>query len=125
MNGIIILIGILAFIALGICLCKTEDADWNDVIGVFIVIIFGIILIIHIIFWSTGGYRYKMIIEERKIFQKTLNESRDKGRELENAAIIENIIIWNSELAIMKMDNNMWLFDCYTDDRIESVNFIE
>ncbi len=125
MNGIIILIVILAFISLGIYLIATsDDILWKELTGGFNIMIFGIIFIFHIIFWSASGYQYEIFIKERSAFEVTLDTSREKERIYENAAIISKVTEWNSELSVMKYDNSLWLFDCYIDDRIEKIEFI-
>jgi hypothetical protein len=125
MNVLIITLIILIPIVIGIYLSIKYYLEGLDALGWFLIIIFGAIFIVHIIACSLSKYQHDLFLQKRDAFELTLKDSRDSKKELETAAILKNVSEWNIELAEKKFDNSTFLLDCYIDDRIESVEYIE
>lgn len=112
------LIILVALVAIGAILMRTWD---YDVLGVFMVVIFGILLLLHVVGLSLKSYNYGKLIEERNSFEMTLQYSRENSNQYESAAIAKEVIEFNRKLTVMKYDNKTWLFNQYIDDRIQDV----
>lgn len=117
----IILIILLVITGFGVYLFRQKYEGW----AIVIFCIFGGYLLIHIVGWSTASYDYNKMVAKRNAFIATLTYTRKYGKEIELAAITKNVSEWNQELAEMKYDNSVWLLDSYTDDRIDSLKFIQ
>lgn len=101
---------------------KTYDFE---ILGIIISSVFGLYLIIHLLIWSLASYDYNLFVEKRKAFVSTLENAREKGRELEAAAITKEVAEWNKTLASSKYTNKVFLLSDYIDDRIEDLEPIE
>lgn len=83
------------------------------------------ILILHSIELSMVSYDYRLYVNKRDAFIQTLETSRANGYTYETAAIVSSIADRNIELARKKFKNKTFLFDCYIDDRIETLEPIK
>lgn len=86
--------------------------------GVILQFVAGIYFLIHIIFIIMAPIEYRTISAKREAFVETLEAARQSARELEAAAILKEIVEWNSQLAMRKVVNSYWLLDDYVDDRL-------
>lgn len=118
--GIIVLIVIIGFLALGIIMLHSYS-DSVSGSGIITILIFGVLLIIHLGLWIPRSYTYKVFEAKRNAFEQTLTEARKNNNPYELAAIVKDISDWNIELARNQYDNKTFLFNMYVDDRIETL----
>ena len=100
------------------------NKTYNDDLEIWSIVfsfLFGLYLLMHTLFWLLASYEYNSMVAKRNAFQETLTEARKNGREIELAAISQNISEWNQELASAKYNNTVFLLKDYTDDRIDSL----
>ena len=119
----ITLIILTIIVAIGVYLSR--KAYEYDILGVAIVLIFGIWLIVHTLCILTVSYSYERFVVKREAFVKTLNSSRENGNQYETAAIVKEVAEWNTKLAEYKYDNKTFWFDQFIDDRVEDLEPIQ
>ena len=119
---IITSIVIIALFILGIYL---KGHPWYEFTGFCLTYIFGWVAIFHFAVLLFVKYDYEKFLNKRNAFQQTLIEARENGREIESAAILQNVAEWNIDLAEYQYDNTTWLLDQYIDDRIMSLKPIK
>lgn len=90
-------------------------------LGAIIVLIAGIYLIYHTLFWSLASYDYNKFVTKRKAFVETLEYARKNENQFELASITREVSEWNQQLASLKYDNNVFLLKDYIDDRVTSL----
>ena len=121
----ILTIILLAIFIVGILLnIFGGDYAWIDV-GIFMWAIGGIFLMIHMTEVIMQSYNYNGFIVRKNSIQQTLEESRKSGSDLERAAVLQNVIDFNTSLANKQYNNSNWFFGTYIDDRIDSVKPIK
>jgi aminoglycoside/choline kinase family phosphotransferase len=108
-------------IAVCVVIAKKTYNDDLEIWSIVFSFLFGLYLLMHTLFWSLASYDYNSMVAKRNAFQETLTEARKNGREIELAAISQNISEWNQELASAKYNNTVFLLKDYTDDRIDSL----
>ena len=107
---------LIALIAIGGYL----TTKWNyELLGTFMCLAFGLLLILHSFALGIVSYEYELFVQKRNAFEQTLKNARENGNEYETAAIVKEVAQWNVELAEYKYDNKTLYFDQYIDDRIE------
>ncbi len=119
---IIVLLGILSF---GIMLVNPKwDNDANFVVGVFLIVISGILLLCSLGAFVSKGYKYMGTDAIRSSYVETLNESRKNGDPIERAAVIKDIMKFNADLAEKQFYlGTMW--GIYIDDRFATMKPIK
>ena len=121
MIALITTIVLLGFVFLGIYLVKTSDyldTTGKEIIGFLTIVLFGVVLVVHVISLSLVTYEYNSFVVKRDSFQQTLKNARENGNEYETAAITKNVAEWNVKLAQSKYDNTTLFFDQYIDNRV-------
>lgn len=107
---------ILVFIfIIGIILPNYLDEDY-EILSILITATCTALLLFHTPTWLSVNYRYQMHIVKRNSFIESLEIARSNKNSIELAAISEDIIEYNKELAVTKYENQGFL-DCYIDDR--------
>lgn len=117
------LIILLVLLVIGISILKYCDYDF-EWLGSILTASSSIILLFHLCIWPFASYRYEIIQSEKIAIQKTIDTSRQLDNPLENAAITNKIIEFNTNLAYEKYKNKTLFFDQYIDDRIETLDYI-
>ena len=79
-------------------------------------IVSGFCLLISLISLPIPRLEGRCLIEEYKATVKTLELTRDKSGNIENAAVINSIIYMNRAIASSKFYNNVFLLDWYIVD---------
>lgn len=108
-----------------LCLIHVIKTDMDNIFTFLGTLFFGLWFIIHILIILTQGYYFELFVEKRNSFEMTLQNSREKGNDLEAAAIVKEVAEWNMKLAEDKFDNKHWYLGQFVDDRIETLNPIE
>lgn len=101
-----------------------EYDDWAVLPG-GLAILFGCFLFFHLLFCIGIGYDYRQLETKRMSMQKTLDEARVNGRELEAASILRDVTTFNAELASLKLKNSTFLLGQYVDDRVDTLQPIQ
>lgn len=119
------IIGIIlgAFLGLGMGLFIYSNR--YGILGGFLITIFGVLFILHVILISISSYEYEQYVVQRDAYVSTLQESRANGSELETAAVMKGVAEWNIMLASAQYTNSLILLDPYIDDRIDSLKPIK
>lgn len=119
----ITLIILLVLLVIGILILKYCDYVFAW-IGYILTIPSILMLLFHLCIWPFISYNYEIIESEKIAIQKTIDTSRQFDNPLENAAITNKIIEFNTNLAYEKYKNKTLFFDQYIDDRIETLDYI-
>lgn len=120
-----ILIGILTgLLILGIYLSKKVN-DNMELLGTILIMFSSIILFGLLISIPVNRMNCMSNNERYNSFKETLKVSREKGSltEIERAAIQQNIVEWNQDIASIKYYNKY--FDLWIPDEITKLEYIE
>jgi hypothetical protein len=117
----IILFFICLLVAIGFFLYHFD----YDILGIFVIGIFGFYLLIHITGLIAAPYEYNKFVRKRQAFVETLAEARNNNRQIELAAIAKDISSWNEELAESKYDRELFFLKDYVDSRVDSLKPIK
>ena len=118
----ILLIILVVITAAGVYLTTTWDFAE---LGFLMILLFGSMLMLHVILISTASYGYGVFVAERDAFEQTLADARSNGNEYELMAITKEVAKWNVKLAADKYSNTTFFLDPYIDDRIDSLEPIK
>lgn len=97
-----------------------KQASWI-LLGLFI----SALLMAHLFSIISRYVDYKEIVIRRNAIHSALIESRKVENNIESAAVLKDIIDFNTSLAKMKYYNKTFLLGQYVDDRIESIEPIK
>lgn len=114
---------LLLIISFGIYLLQSSYQ--YDILGFTLSFVFGIVLIMHVLFWSVSGYEYNRFFAKRQAFVETLEYARKNNNQLELASLTREVSKWNQDLAELKYNNTVFLLDDYVDDRIMDLKSIK
>lgn len=125
---IIEIIGVIGVLIGFWCLYKYMKDEYSnyDFSAMIWLGLFGVVLIFNTIAISVKRYNYRKLVVKKESFEKTLKTFREKGENnIENAAILKDVVDFNKYLEIQKFDNSTIFFDWYIDDRVEDLKPIE
>lgn len=123
-----ILLGLTIILAIIGKLSYNEDKYNNDTSeGCYIFsIAFGIVFILATcISFPCARYDSQQRIRSVNTLKQTLSTQRAQGLELENAAVISEIIETNQYINEEKRDNSKWYWDWFIDDAIDTVQLVK
>ena len=86
---------------------------------------FFVLLLLHIGRWIGRGEDYRLLLTKRDVITNALYESRKINNNLESAAILKDIIDFNTSLAEYKYYNKAFILGQYVDDRVEDIEPIK
>lgn len=128
MIALIILSGLALILGIIAKLTRSKNKWNNDGSDecMFFSITFGIIfLLASCISFPCGRYNSKQNIREINTLKQTLQTQREQGLELENAAVISEIIKTNTYINEEKRDNSKWYWDWFIVDEIDTVQLVK
>lgn len=114
-----ILIILIFLVGLGIYIINKYE-----IISMFVVLVFGMYLIIHIFGWSIASFKYERFKIERDSFESTLKLGRDNSN-FETATLIREIASYNKKLEVEKYKNTLFFLKDYVDDRVDQLKPIK
>lgn len=117
-----LILGVLIVLCIFALFIELEFVETLSSITLVLSILF---LVIHSLIYFPQSYAYNMIKLDRETFETSLNESRKNGNEFESAAILTEVIEFNSKLARKKYNNKNPFLGQYIDDRIENIKAIK
>ena len=97
-----------------------KQASWI-LLGLFV----SALLMGHLFSIVSRYVDYEEIVIKRSVIHNVLVELRKVENNIESAAVLKDIIDFNTSLAKMKYYNKTFLFGQYVDDRIESIEPIK
>lgn len=112
----------LIILGIGTYLFRTRN---YDTLGVIIIIFTSMFLVFHVALISFKSYDFELYMARRDSFERTLNESRKSGRELEAAAMLMQVSQWNETLSVRKFNNTNLFLGQYNDNRIMDIKPIK
>lgn len=109
---------------------KSEDIKFIRLLGLdFALGILGsigvFIFIVHLFLSLTKGVDYNSLLNKRVSIINSLDKAREISNNLESAAILKEIIDFNTKIADAKYTNKTFFFGQYIDDRVEGIEPIK
>lgn len=104
---------------------NTWDNGSSDVSYMFSIVFAIVFILAASILIPAGRYNSEHNIRQINTLKQTLETQRKQGLELENAAVISEIIETNQYINEEKRDNSKWYWDWFIVDEIDTVQLVK